>query len=48
MDLKVMLEEFPQGPIQMIGERAVVAAVLGARVLMRVDLTPSVVEVERV
>ena len=48
MDLKVMLEEFPQIPVRMIGVRAVVAAVLGARVLMRVHLTPSVVEVERV
>ena len=43
-----MLEEFPQGPIQMIGVRAVVAAVLGPRAPMRVQVTPLVVEVELV
>ena len=43
-----MLEEIPQGPVQMIGVRAVVAAVLGALVPMRVEMTPSVVEVELV
>ena len=48
MVLKVMLEEIPQIPVRMIGVRAVVAAVLGPRVLMLVDLTPSVVEVELV
>ena len=35
-----MLEEFPHRPVQMIGVRAVVAAVLGPRAPMRVQVTP--------